>query len=126
MHESTKIDSTELNRILGMIEILDKSIQAILGDRMDPVEADLNRHLSEEEDARLIRERAENAVLRRFKFDGPDPEEVLQAIGEMSQLQWGEIKNCFRTHDDARLGELIRRLTEDVAIEDEIRRAICD
>lgn len=113
------VDS-ELKKALDMVEYVDKTIQVILGGRMDAVEADLNRHLIREENARTIRERAENAVLRRFQHDGPDPEEVIETVREMSQLQWAEVKKYFMTKDDASLGELIRRLTEDQAIEAEI------
>lgn len=87
---------------------------------MDPVYEDLNRHMVVEENATLVRERAENAVLRRFKFCGPDPEEAIEAVRGMSQLQWGEFKKYFKDKDDASLGELVRRLTEDQAIEAEI------
>lgn len=87
---------------------------------MDPVEADLNRHLVRQEDALYIRERAERAVERRFEHCGPDKSEVIEAISEISQLHFALLRKHFKEKDDATLGRLVRRLIEDQAIEDEI------
>ena len=103
-----------------MLKTLNFVDERLSGDHMDPIEADLNRELVKRENAALIREKAEYAVLSRFKFFGPDPEELMEAVSNMSQEHWGELRGYFRTKDDASLGELIRRLTEDQAVEAEI------
>lgn len=113
-------NDTELEQALAMLGIVDKTIDAVLGGRMDPVQADLNRHLRREEDAVLIRERAENAVLRRFEHCGPERSEVIEAMSEISQLHFALLRKHFKEKDDATLGRLVRKLIEDQAIEDEI------
>ncbi len=117
MTKTMQIDTSELEEYVAKMESMNKELS---GGRMDPVYEDLNRHLVVEENATLIRERAENAVLRRFKFCGPDPEEFIEAMRGASKAQFVEMQRYVKQKDDTSLGELVRRLTEDQAIEAEI------